>query len=236
MILVMASAVDDAAVEFAEEISAFAAASVVTCKNLATESMALRYPNFLSSTFSAAGRVVSASDVRCIINLLPVVFPDELFFYPSEERDYQAAEFHALLTFFLSGFTCPVINRPTSMSLTGACSSPIGWYHLARKHGIPVVEVQVNSDEFVNPFGRDREQDALHVTYLHGEILSGVEPILENYTRMLAEAAQLEYVRATFVRRGVGFQLSSANTVPALRDPRTRTALIDLLTAIGAAE
>jgi hypothetical protein len=232
MILVVASAVDDAAVKFAEEIAPTTVASVVTCKSLALESSALRFPDHLSSTITAGGRSIAMKDVRCILNLLPAVFPEELFFYSEEEREYQAAEFHALLTFLLTAVTCPVINRPTSMSLSGPFPNPLAWYHLAHRLSIPVVAVGFSSDESVNPFARRHPAALVEASYLNGKTIA-VEPVAEGYTRTIAECTGIQYLRTTFVRCSSELQLASVSTVPNLRDKTTRNALIEYISAIG---
>lgn len=225
MILIVASVVDEAAAELAEKISSSAAVSLLTCRDLAQGRLALRHPDVLSSTFTVSGHEIPARSTRAVVNLLPAVFPDELFFYPQSEREYQAAEFHALLTFLLASLPCPVINRPTSMSLTGPYASPLGWYHLAGRLGVPVADVHFNSEQFANPFANPPRGESVEVTYLQGKILSAATGEVVDYTQALARAAGVEYLRATFTRRGEGVQLLSVSTVPNVRDQETRRAL-----------
>src|SRR5437016_3011803 len=111
MILVLASLIDEAAASFARELASDAAASLVTCADLASGPLNLRHPDFDASTITVSGETIPVGRIGGIVNLLPAVFPDELIFYDEEEREYQAAEMHALLTFFLSSLGCPVLNR-----------------------------------------------------------------------------------------------------------------------------
>src|SRR5258708_1980427 len=114
MILVLASIGDESADAFAHEFPADTAA-VFTCFNLAGERSSLPHPAFSDSTITAGGRKIGVGEIEGVINLLPAVFPGELVFYAPEEREYQAAEFHALLVFFLSSLKCPVLNRPSRL-------------------------------------------------------------------------------------------------------------------------
>ncbi len=234
MILIVASAADRAAAEFAETLSVSAAVSVVTCESLALESTAIRHPAILSSTLTVAGESIAAVEIEWVLNCLPAVFPDELFFYPPEEREYQSAEFHALLTFFLHSLPRPVINRPNSVSLTGSFSSPIGWYHLAHKLRIPLAEVNVTSTEVKNPFASLYAGELVHVTCLRGTVLSSSSALANQYTRALAQASGVDFLRAAFRPTHAGLEFTAANTVPNLRDPATRRALVELAVGVTA--
>ena len=231
MILIVASAADRAAAEFAETLSVSAAVSVVTCQSLALESTAVHYPAILSSTLTIDGQSIAVAEIDWVLNCLPAVFPDELFFYPPEEREYQSAEFHALLTFFLSALPCPVINRPNSVSLTGSFSSPIGWFHLAHRLCIPVADLHLTSDERTNPFASMYAGELVHVTYLRGNLLTPPCSPADEYTRALAQATGADFLRAAFRPAHNVFELTAVNTVPTLRDPATRQALLEA--AIG---
>jgi len=227
MILVVCSVVDDAAVKLAEEIRSFAAASVLTCRDLAMSKCALRCPDVVASEINLHGHRVMANEIRGAVNLLPAVFPDELYFYPDSEREYQAAEFHALLTFFLAALPCPVVNRPTATSLVGPYSSRSAWLHVASNLTIPVAEVRLSSEDWANSQVMQAPGSPIEVVCLHGAVLSGSGPPAE-YACRLAAAAGVEYLRASFVRNDVGAALFSVSTVPNLRDAATRDGLIRL--------
>ncbi len=226
MILIVASAADRAAAEFAETLSVSAAVSVVTCKSLALEGTAIRHPAILSSTLTVAGKSIVAAEIEWVLNCLPAVFPEELFFYPPEEREYQSAEFHALLTSFLHWLPRPVINRPNSVSLTGSSSSPIGWYHLARKLRIPLADVHLTSTEVQTPFASLSAGDLVHATYLRGMILGSSPHLANQYARALAQASGVDFLRAAFRPAHTGLELTAVNTAPNLRErchsPRDR--------------
>jgi len=228
VILLLASLVDKKALAFATEFPNPAAVSVVTCRDIAEDSSTFCYPDFLASTITLHGQTISVFSIRGVINLLPAVYPDELVFYPPEEREYQASEFHALLTFFLSALACPVINRPTPSSLTGPYLNPIGWYNMAHQLDIPVSSVSLDSDAFVNPFTPRQSETVVEVSCLGGSVISRSHTIADDYTITLARAAKVEYLKVVYNDGGQeGLQIISAHAVPDIANARTRKALID---------
>src|SRR6202011_6166941 len=151
MIAVLASIADEAALSFARSFPG-SRASVLTCLDIARDSSCFCYPDFEASTITVGGKRVRIAEIDGVVNLLPTVFPEELIFYPQEECIYQAAEFTALLTFFLSALSCPVINRPTTLNLNGPVLNPIGWHLLAHAANIPTVALSIESDKPIDDF------------------------------------------------------------------------------------
>jgi hypothetical protein len=228
MILILASIVDAAATLFAKEYADAAALSVLTCRDLAENRLVLRYPDFAASTLEIGGRVVCVDEIAGVINVLPAVFPQELVFYPPEEQEYQAAEFHALLTFFLASIRSPVINRPAAGSLAGPYVNPLSWHHLAQRLGIPVSSINVDTDNFVNPLTRPRSAAAFEVSCLAGRILAPSGTEADRHILALSRHAKVEYLRAVFEKTGSGSpELAMVRTVPDLGNAATRRALID---------
>ena len=230
MILVLASVIDAAAASFATELAAGTAASLMTCADLASAPLALRHPDFETSTITVDGKTTAVTAIRGVVNLLPVVFPSELVFYDEEEREYQAAELHALLTFFLSSLACPVLNRATAASLTGPFPNPLGWRQLARKEGIPVTNIEMSSTKFANPFVVPSGAQSFEVTCLGGRVLGPPRPELDLWTLRLASLGGVEYLRAVYTCAGSDkSRLLSASTVPDVTSTLIRAALIDYL-------
>jgi hypothetical protein len=227
MILVACSVVDDAAAKLVEEIRGFAAASVFTCRDLALSKCSIRCPNVADSRLTLEGRNVAAGGIVGVINLMPAVFPDELYFFPETEREYQAAEFHALLTFFLGALPCPVVNRPTAASLTAPYAGKAGWIHVARKLGIPVADLRLDSANWAMLDAKKQPGELAEATCLHGEVISGSTPWAIGACR-LASAVGVEYLRASFSKHGDGHALLAVNTVPDIRQKATRNGLLQL--------
>src|SRR5262249_52485625 len=152
----------------------------------------------------------------------------ELVFFPLEEREYQAAEFHALLTFLLCSLPCPVINRPAAGSLSGPFLNPIGWYHLAQRLEIPVSSIRIDTENFVNPFAARHADSLITVTCLGDRVItpsSGTEA--DQDTLALSCQAKTDHLTAVFEANTAGRpELAAVRTIPDLRDRLIRRALI----------
>jgi len=230
VILVLASLADQDAVAFAKEFADAAAISVLTCRDLAEDHTVLRYPDFASSTLTINCRKIAIGEIEGVINVLPAVFPEELVFFPPEEREYQAAEFHALLTFLLSSLPCPVVNRPAAGSLSGPCLNPIGWYHLAQGLGIPVSPIRLDTDNFNNPFAARRADPIISVTCLGDRVIAPSGTTGDRDTIALSRQAKVDYLTALYTASEAGRpELAAVRAVPDLRDGVARRALIDYL-------
>jgi hypothetical protein len=225
MILVLASAVNEDARTFASELACVTAASVLTCRDLAEEPSDFRHPDFHASSLTVAGRKIAVQEIDGIVNLLPTVLPDELFFYPPEEREYQAAEFQALLTFFLSALACPVVNRPSPQSLNGPCSSAIAWRCFARREGLAVAPIKLDTDDIQHFFESRRPEQTFEVTCLGGSLITSSGTDADRMTVELSKKAKVEYLRAIFEDCEDGPRLLTASGIPDIRNAGTRRAL-----------
>ena len=70
--------------------------------------------------------------------LLPAVHPGELPHIEAGDREYVAAEMTAFLIAWLTSLPCPVLGRPTPLSLTGPHLRQEQWLHEAVRAGLPV--------------------------------------------------------------------------------------------------
>jgi hypothetical protein len=232
MILVLASVIDEAAASFATELALRQAASLVTCADLASAPLNLRYPDFAASTITVRGESISVDYIAGVVNLLPTVLPDELVCYDEGEREYQAAEIHALLTFFLSSLGSPVINRATATSLGGPFLNPLGWRRLARSTGIAVASVELHSDAFADPFVLSSDVDLIEVTCLGNRVISPSGTVADEQTLTLARRGGVEYLRAVYTRDDSGaLRYVTAHTIPDVRSAATRVAIGDFFAA-----
>jgi len=228
MLLVLASIVDAAAAAFAEQLADAAAVSVITCRDLAEHATNLRFPGFEASSLTVRGQVLPVATITGVINLLPAVFPGELVFYPPEEQEYQASEFHALLAFFLTALAVPVVNRASALSLNGPFANPLGWHHLARDLGLPVAAIRLDSDHFINPFAVPAGAEAVEASCLGGQLIAPSGGAAGAHTLALARAARVEYLRAVYLPAARGrVRFLSAHVAPDLRHAATRQALWD---------
>jgi hypothetical protein len=232
MILVLSSIIDEAAAAFARELASDATASLITCTDLACAALNLHHPTFDASTITVTGETISVGRLAGVVNLLPVVLPDELIFYDEAEREYQAAEIHALLTFFLSSLPCPVINRATATSLTGPFHNPLGWRQLARSLGIAVSRIAMRSDAFANPFTVPADGGSIEVECLGNRVIAPSGTVADAQTLTLARHGGVEYLRAVYVRDASGdVRYLTAHTTPDVKSPPTRGAIADYFAA-----
>jgi hypothetical protein len=232
MILVLAGIVDEAAASFARELASEAAVSLVTCADLASAPLNVRHPDFEASTITVRGDTISVRELAGVVNLLPAVVPHELIFYDEAEREYQAAEIHALLTFFLSSLACPVINRPTAASLTGPFLNPLGWRPLARSSGVALAGLDVRSDVFANPFLVPSGCEAIEVACLGNRLIRPSGTVADAHTLTLARRGGVEYLRAVYARDANGdVRYLTAHTTPDVKSAATRAALADYFAA-----
>jgi hypothetical protein len=232
--LILASIVDAAASTFARELADTATSRVLTCRDLAENRLVVRHPDFAASTLTVGDREISIDEISGVLNLLPAVFPEELIFYPPEEQDYQAAEFHALLTFLLNRLACPVVNRPAGGSLAGAFVSPLSWRHLAWRAGIPAAPLDVDTDDVAIPFRPPRSSTAVEVRCLAGRVLAPSGTAADHYSLLLARHAGTDYLRALYDNAGGGApELVMVSTVPDLGNIDERRALIELFAGVS---
>jgi hypothetical protein len=211
--------------------SSWGQAAVLCCIDLGQHRTAIAYPNITDSTLTVDGRSLPIGRIQGVLNLLPSIAPDELRFYPAEEREYQAAEFYALLQYLLSALSCPVINRPTALSLNGPVFNPLGWYHLASRVGIPLAPLVTSTNHLVPAFDcRDRE--LIEVEILAGRLLSESGTIADSYLLALARESQVQYLAARFWRKGTAdVRFVAANAIPNPQTPGLQTALMQVFHA-----
>jgi hypothetical protein len=229
MILLLASAFDEAAARFAVELGSELPVRLVTCSTLALEPLCLHHPHFERSTLTVNGQVIPLRAVRGVLSLLSAIRPEEIFFYDEEERQYQASEFRACLTFLLAALTCPVVGSVSASGPSGLESSPLHWRLQAAPLGIPTLPLQLSSDDSGASFRETATATGtFEVEWLGGRLASPSGTVADEYTRRLAERTRASYLNARFCEapeRAPRFV--SARTTPNLSSATTRAAVRD---------
>lgn len=133
MILVVASAVDEAARQFVRRSDG--RAKLLTCRNLSTRGWRLSVPEREPAIAVVEGARVRAAEITGVITRLPYVGEGELPHIAAADRSYVAAEMQAFLFAFLSALRCPVVNRPTPACLAGPNWRLAQWLKAAREGG-----------------------------------------------------------------------------------------------------
>jgi len=229
MILILASIADTHAVAFAGEFPR--PASVLTCNDLVRGPSRLFHPRFSDSTITVAGRTVRIGEISAVLNLLPAVLPNELAAYPPEERTYQAAEFRALLVYFLASLPCPVVNRASTVSLTGTVQNPAAWFAVAEAAGIPLAHFKASSQ---NKGLANGNGPVVRAAIVGGRIVERSRTVADGYTLELARRSRVEYLRAVYRCEPSGVRFLGADSYPDIRQPQTRAALRDYLLEVAA--
>jgi len=237
MILILVSSYYKEAATFAKRFPG-GAASIFTCADLAAQPIDLFYPGFERSTITIGGAAIPINAISGVINFLPEILPEELYFFPEEERDYQAAEFRALFTFFLQALPCPVINRPSASGLTGAFNHPLYWMDRARKLDIPTIPLVIDSDHPANHPPTQKPPAQPEIICLNQKIItvisisnlaSNYQTRAQQYTLQLARHARVAYLKAAFEMTGQKLALARVSTVPDIRnDELIRRIIADL--------
>jgi hypothetical protein len=227
VILVIAEPGDQDAALLVAELAPRPAAAV-SIVDFAAAPSCLYHPDFEASTVTVAGRSLPVRDIRAVVNALPAVLPGSLSVYEIEEREYQAAELHAWLSYFLSALSCPVINRPSTLSLGGPARGALGWLHLARAAGIPVAPVAISSDDPSGALAQPAP-GRLQVTWAPGMT---ERTLAEEYTGALARRSGVAFLEAWYAEDDSGnVRFAGARSVPDLASEATRRALLAALDA-----
>jgi hypothetical protein len=204
------------------ELAPFAAAATSWLDFVAAPS-SLHHPHFERSTITVGGRTVSVTDIRAVVNALPAVMPGELTVYDVAEREYQAAELHAWLTFFLTALPCLVLNRPSALSLAGPALSPLGWFHLAQKAGVPIAPTDLDSRaQAAATLAPSRAVE--EATWVDGMT---ARTQAERHTAAVAHHAGVDYLTAWYDDK---LRFTGAQSVPDLASRVTRGAIVQRLT------
>ena len=137
MLLVLGSALDDAPALLARRWQrAGRDVAVITPADLSRPGWRLRCGRPAESTAALAGCVLAGPDIEGIVSALAVVSPYELAHIADGDRDYVAQEMSAFLLAWMTELACPVIDRPTALSLAGCGRSRHEWAAIAHREGI----------------------------------------------------------------------------------------------------
>ncbi len=196
-------------------------AEVLSLEDLAASPSTLCDPGFERSELTVSDRRVGVRELTGVVNLVPTVLPGLLTFYDETEREYQAAELHAWLSFFLSALACRVVNRPTAISLTGPALSALSWLRLAHAAGITTTPLYLESQN-IGPALRSPVPGGADVVCIGGHVVSPTGSVADDIVLKLAAAVGVNYLRAWFDEDD---RLLGATSVHDLRPEQTRRAL-----------
>jgi len=137
MLVILANQYDAEAQALRERWS-FRDARMLSCEDLSTAGWRYYLADGGISTAVIDSRTVGIDEISGVLTLMPYVIADALVNIVPEDRTYAAQEMMAFLSSWLSGLTCPVINRPTPTCLMGPSWRTEQWIHLAAQLGVPI--------------------------------------------------------------------------------------------------
>ena len=83
------------------------------------------------------GEVHPADRLTAVITALDAVGPFDLPHVRAEDRGFVASEMTAFLRSWLRTLTCPVLDQPTTLALSGAAADRRGWSEAAAALAVP---------------------------------------------------------------------------------------------------
>lgn len=234
LIVIFASRNDTDAARLAERWKTHNAC-LLTCDDLSVRGWRYHLGAERSSKAVVGGRIVPVEAIDGVLVRWPGVFPQELIQIAEADRDYVAAEMMAFMVAWLSSLECPVVNRPSPVSLLGPPWRPEQWAYAAARRGIPVRPVHrrvafnrgEGADE--SPFG------PAEVTVVGGRCFGVAAEELHAQARCLAEAAGVSLLRVSFSGLEAGSYFVGADLRPDINSSEIADAVLTLLLGSRAA-
>jgi hypothetical protein len=238
MIVILASRWDQTAGAFAAHCAAARSVGILTCRDLCTSGWRQRLGGGMSDTVVcdaavAQRRVMPQREITGVLTRLRYVAADELVEISAQDRDYVAAEMTAFLLFWLSRLTCPVLNRPTPMCLSGPNWRAEQWVHAAAHAGIPVKPLRRNTSSESHA-ATPVPVASRSVTVIGERTFGEADPHLRQQARRLAELAGVALLSVHFSSAERGARFLGADAFPALDDDALRDAALDYLCGASA--
>jgi hypothetical protein len=161
------------------------------------------------------GHHISQPEIRGVVTRLSWIWEGELRDIVGGDRAYVAAEMSAFLLCWLSGLTCPVLNRPTASCLNGPGWGREQWAAAARKAGMRVepfrrrAGLALSADEPHQPV-------TVMVTVVGERCLGQVDEALLLQARRLAAVAGTDLLGVQFSASEADARFVAATTCPDL--------------------
>jgi hypothetical protein len=227
MIVIVASRYDAPARRLKERWAG-SGARLFTCEDLSVSGWRSRVTDPAHSTAVIGGLQVKQSEIRGVFTRLQWVWEGELVDIAAGDRAYVAAEMAAFLVFWLSGLTCPMLNRPTANSLSGPGWGRERWNFAASKAGMLVSPIR-RFASLASASSRDVEVQNKPVlaTVVGGQCIGEVHPALAEQTRRLADIAGLDFLGVQFSSAEADASFVGVNLFPDIEDGRVADAALN---------
>jgi hypothetical protein len=207
MIAVLASRLD---CEVRDLLTAWSGsgAALLPAEDLISPGWEFRPADPASGTAVIEGRQVKVAELCAVLTRRPAVLAEELARIGPAERTYVATEINAFLVAWLYALPCPVLNRPTTRSLSGPAWDDWHWRVAAARAGIECAEAG--------------DVEAHAVIVCCDECLFAATERQASIARELARIAGVELLSVSFS----GDRLCGASVAPPLEDPEVRKRLL----------
>ena len=228
MIVIFASSYDTSAASLAAKWAANNA-SLLTCDDLSRAGWRHYLGSEETATAVVSGRVVPVAEINGVLIRWPGVFAQELTQIDDADRNYVSGEMTAFLISWLTNLSCPVINRPTPLNLTGPAWRHEQWTHAASRLGIPVhtVHRHVGNNSNQHPVD-DLNSNPAGVTVVGERCFGTVDEDLFRQARSLAKAADVSLLKVYFSGSEPGAFFAGMDLIPEMTD-EVADAVLELL-------
>jgi hypothetical protein len=172
-----------------------------------------------SSVAAADGEIIPARQISGVLTRLGNVIEDELIEIAPADRAYVAREMSAFLLAWLSALSCPMLNRPGSICLSGPNWRPEQWAHAASQTGVPVVPSRRRVPHENNPPLAPPYEPPVTVTVVGKKCFGPKDKYLHDGARRIARCANVELLAVTFLGSGKDARFLSADLWPNISAP-----------------
>ena len=220
MIIIVASRYD-APAQRLKDRWAGSGAQLLTCKDLSVCGWRCRVSDPAHSTAVIGGSQIKQSEIRGVFMRLQWVWEGELLDIAAGDRAYVAAEMAAFLVFWLSGLSCPMLNRPTANSLSGPGWGRERWNFAASKAGMRVSPIR-RFASLASASGQavEVQNKPVLATVAGGQCVGEVHSALAEQTRRLADIAGVDFLGVQFSSAEADASFVGVNLFPDIQDGR----------------
>jgi hypothetical protein len=204
-------------------------AAVLTCEDLSVPGWRHYDASDGPATAVIGGRLIPLEEISGVVTCLPGISELELLHIIADDRAYVAAEMTAFLLAWLTALRCPVVNRPSPMSLTGPFWRREQWMSLAHRAGLRVVPVfrRVGLRRSTEP----PLPPGVSVTVIGNRTIGRAHPDMLARVRSLAEAAGVDVLTVRLTDTGPDAAFISADPTPDLATDETADEILDYVEA-----
>jgi hypothetical protein len=163
------------------------------------------------------GRDVKQSQIHGVLTRLQWVWETELLDISLDDRAYVSSEMSAFLLCWLSGLTCPVLNRPSTSCLTGPGWGLERWNFAASKAGMRVDPIHRRAsltNLAPTKVETNGERKLVEVTVVGNTCIGDVDRTLATKAKRLAEIAETDFLTVHFTGAQADATFAGVNVFP----------------------